>query len=375
MTAAVLSSVTPDNLHEVVATVLDGEHSQRAAGRVARAAGGPGQRRSRTTARSAVALAKIGKAELGQVRRLATDGVGRVARRAGSARRCLGEVRRVERAGQDVRLRPRAPWPTSKRPKKSGCGPCGCWAAASAAARGRHRLAGRAAGAAIERRVCRPAAVEALAGIDSDAGADGPVGRLEEPRARRCDREILDVLAEPRPLDRRRCSTAVEKQASARRRHRRHAPAAAAAQSTTTRSRSWPPSCCPARSNRTGSRCSSSMRAVLTMTGDAQAGAAVFAKRCAVCHRLARRGARSGAEPGFAHRLLAAGLAHRDARSQSGRRSQVSRLPGRDHQRTDATPACWPTKPATASRCWARKASSRRSCAPSWKCCKRPASR
>ena len=158
---------------------------------------------STTIARWATALARDRQGQRGQVRRLAVDGPGRLARCARSPQYLVGKIRHVERAGQDVRVCPRDGGRRTRRPRTSGCGRCGCWAVARASrdddiASLVALLVPQSSGA------LQTAAVEALARHRQRPGAHGAAGRLEEPRAGAAHRDSRRAV-EPRALDRRCC--------------------------------------------------------------------------------------------------------------------------------------------------------------------------
>ena len=111
------------------------------------------------------------------------------------------------------------------------------------------------------------------------------------------------------------------------------------------------------------------------MTGDAQAGAAVFAKRCAVCHRL--RGVGHEVGPNLASLTDYSPQALLTAMLDPNRAVEAKFL---DYVAVTTGGLTYTGHAGQRNRqqrhaAWARRASSRRFCGPSWKRCKPPASR
>ena len=232
-----------------------------------------------------------------------------------------------------------------RRPRTSGCGPCACWAAAPASVRATSPRSWpcwcRNRAEPCKRRPWPPWRESIPSKCPRRCW---PVGRAT---ARRCGRRFSTCswAATPGPKF---CSGPSSASNCRPATSTPHA-ASGSCNRPNDQIRAKPANCWPARSTSNRRQVVDAHGSVLTMAGDAQAGAAVFAKRCAVCHLLARRRPRGRPQPGLAHRLFAATSAGGDARSQSGRRSQVSRLSGRRPAPESASPACSSTKPATAS--------------------------
>ena len=237
-----------------------------------------------------------------QVRGLAIDGPGRICSTRWPAQARPGKSTTPRKTWPRCSASPARPWPTTRPEDEDACGRCGCWAATrrarSATSPCSSRCWCRNRAALCKRPPSKPwrasTATQVPAALLAGWKSHGPALRSQ----------ILDVLSEPRGLDR-DAADGRRAQASARRRYRRCPPAAVVAideqedQAVAARLLA-------------GSIDSNRQQVVEAHSAGADDAGRRRGRRGRVRQTLlglssaARRRPRSRAEPGLAHRLFAA---------------------------------------------------------------------